>query len=331
MKYRRLPGTDLEFSGVGFDGLTVGSDWRNAMEERKRIRLLEEAFHLGINFFDMADVYGQGYGEELLSKAFKKNRHDVIIGIKFGYDLHDMQSLLNLDRPLQRFDKHFVRSACEGSLRRLKTDYIDLYQIHDPPNDVACTSELFMLLDDLVAEGKIRHYGAAITQDIYFEMGVLGLLNRTNIVALQVPFNIFCYEEDNKILSLAEEKGTGLIARLSNAMMQNPQEAYYGATDCDVIFVDDDLNINEMEIKNGDRIDHKLLYDQFEITSTQFEVNVHLNQASILSVLGNIANRAELLEHLAAIDAKKITAEEIGVLKRLLTSQSCTDSPGFSK
>ena len=325
MKYRRLPGTDLEFSCVGFDGLTVGSDWRNAMEERKRIRLLEEAFHLGINFFDVADVYGQGYGEELLSKAFKKKRHDVIIGTKFGYDLHDVESLLNLDRPLQRFDKHFVRSACEWSLRRLKTDYIDLYQIHDPPNDVADTSELFMLLDDLVAEGKIRHYGAAITQDNDFEMGVLGLLNRTNVVALQVPFNVIDYEQDNKILSLAEEKRTGLIARLSNAMMQNPQEAHYGATDCDVRFVDADLKIKEMESKKWDSIDHKLLYDQFEVTSTQFEVNVHLNQVSILSVLGNIANRAELLEYIAAVDAKKITSEEIGVLKRLFVGQSRID------
>ena len=325
MKYRRLPGTDLEFSCVGFDGLTVGSDWRNAMEERKRIRLLEEAFHLGINFFDVADVYGQGYGEELLSKAFKKNRHDVIIGTKFGYDLHDVESLLNLDRPLQRFDKHFVRSACEWSLRRLKTDYIDLYQIHDPPNDVAYTSELFMLLDDLVAEGKIRYYGAAITQDNDFEMSVLGLLNRTNVVALQVPFNIIDYEQDNKILSLAEEKRTGLIARLSNAMMQNPLEAHYGATDCDVRFVDADLKIKEMESKKWDSIDHKLLYDQFEVTSTQFEVNVHLNQVSILSVLGNIANRTELLEYIAAVDAKKITSEEIGVLKRLFVWQSRID------
>ena len=321
MEYRNLPGTDLEFSGVGFDGFTVGSDWQNAMEEMKRVRLLEEAFHLGINFFDTADIYGEGYGEELLSKAFKKNRHDVIIGTKFGYDLHDIGSLLNFDRLVQRFDKHFVRSACERSLRRLKTDYIDLYQIHDPPNDVVDTAELFVLLDDLVGEGKIRHYGAAITRDIDFDMGVLGLLNRTNVAALQVPFNILDYEQDNKILSLAKEKETGLIARLSNAMMKSSDKDRYGATDCDVRYVDADLKMMEIESKKRVSIDQKLLYDQFEITSTQFEINVHLNQISILSVLGNIASTAELLEHIAAVDTKKITSEEIGVLERLFVGE----------
>lgn len=321
MEYRNLPGTDLEFSGVGFDGFTVGSDWQNAMEEMKRVRLLEEAFHLGINFFDTADIYGEGYGEELLSKAFKKNRHDVIIGTKFGYDLHDIGSLLNFDRPVHRFDKQFVRSACERSLRRLKTDYIDLYQIHDPPNDVVDTAELFVLLDDLVGEGKIRHYGAAITRDIDFDMGVLGLLNRTNVAALQVPFNILDYEQDNKILSLAKEKETGLIARLSNAMMKSSHKDRYGATDCDVRYVDADLKMMEIESKKRVSIDQKLLYDQFEITSTQFEINVHLNQISILSVLGNIASTAELLEHIAAVDTKKITSEEIGVLERLFVGE----------
>ena len=321
MEYRNLPGTDLEFSGVGFDGFTVGSDWQNAMEEMKRVRLLEEAFHLGINFFDTADIYGEGYGEELLSKAFKKNRHDVIIGTKFGYDLHDIGSLLNSDRLVQRFDKHFVRSACERSLRRLKTDYIDLYQIHDPPNDVVDTAELFVLLDDLVGEGKIRHYGAAITRDIDFDTGVLGLLNRTNVAALQVPFNILDYEQDNKILSLAKEKETGLIARLSNAMMKSSDKDRYGATDCDVRYVDADLKMMEIESKKRVSIDQKLLYDQFEITSTQFEINVHLNQISILSVLGNIASTAELLEHIAAVDTKKITSEEIGVLERLFVGE----------
>lgn len=321
MEYRNLPGTDLEFSGVGFDGFTVGSDWQNAMEEMKRVRLLEEAFHLGINFFDTADIYGEGYGEELLSKAFKKNRHDVIIGTKFGYDLHDIGSLLNFDRLVHRFDKQFVRSACERSLRRLKTDYIDLYQIHDPPNHVVDTAELFVLLDDLVGEGKIRHYGAAITRDIDFDMGVLGLLNRTNVAALQVPFNILDYEQDNKILSLAKEKETGLIARLSNAMMKSSHKDRYGATDCDVRYVDADLKMMEIESKKRVSIDQKLLYDQFEITSTQFEINVHLNQISILSVLGNIASTAELLEHIAAVDTKKITSEEIGMLERLFVGE----------
>ena len=112
-----------------------------------------------------------------------------------------------------------------------------------------------------------------------------------------------------------------MIARLSNAMMKSSHKDRYGATDCDVRYVDADLKMMEIESKKRVSVDQKLLYDQFEITSTQFEINVHLNQISILSVLGNIASTAELLEHIAAVDTKKITSEEIGVLERLFVGE----------
>lgn len=325
MEYRSLPGTDLVFSCVGFDGFTVGSNWQNTMGEKQRVRLLEEAFHLGINFFDTADVYGEGYGEELLAKAFKKNRHNVIIGTKFGYDFHDPASLLNFDKPVQRFDKQFLRSACEWSLRRLKTDYIDLYQIHDPPSNAVDSAEMFLLLDDLVYEGKIRHYGAAFTQGINADIDVIELLNRTNVSALQVPFKLLDDEEDNKILTLAQQKETGLIARLSNAMRKASYSAAYADPDCYGRYPNADCNTVNMESKKGFWIDHQLFYDEFGITSTQFEINVHLNNLLIRSVLGDIASRSELFEHIAAVDTKKITSEEIDVLRGLFVGELRVD------
>ncbi len=321
MQYRRLPGTDLEVSVVGFDGFTVGSNWRAGMEEKKRIRLLEEALHMGINFFDMADVYGQGYGEELLSKAFKQNRHDVIIGTKFGYALHDVQSLLNPDRPAQRFDKEYVRYSCEWSLRRLKTDYIDLYQIHDPPSDSADIAELFFLLDDLVDEGKIRYYGAAFTQDIDAAIDGIELLNGTNAVTLQIPLTISDCQRNNKIMSLANDRGIGLIGRLSNPIAKSLLADDYRDTDSSGRNVDAGRETVDLESKEMASISQKSIYDQFEITRTQFEINVHLSRLSILSVLGNITTTAELLEHIDALDTKTITLEEIDVLKKLLLGE----------
>ena len=88
MKYRQLGNTDLSVSEVGFGVWTVGTSWWGKIEEPQGINLLRQAFDLGVNFFDTGDTYGEGYGEEILAKALKQQRHDIVIGTKFGYDFY---------------------------------------------------------------------------------------------------------------------------------------------------------------------------------------------------------------------------------------------------
>ena len=119
MKYRRLPRTDLTLSELGFGVWTVATTWWGRMEESDRLLLLQSAFDLGVNFFDTADTYGEGYGEEVLAKALGHQRHNIVIATKFGYDFYDkVERVGHQERP-QKFEPDFIRYACEESLRYL--------------------------------------------------------------------------------------------------------------------------------------------------------------------------------------------------------------------
>ena len=132
MKFRQLPRTDLVLSEVGFGVWTVATNWWGRLEDAERAALLENAVELGINFFDTADTYGDGYGEEILARVLGHKRNDIVIATKFGYDIYDPTPRDGHRERPQKFDREFVKFACEQSLRRLDTDYIDLYQIHNP-------------------------------------------------------------------------------------------------------------------------------------------------------------------------------------------------------
>ena len=108
MKYRQLPRTDLLLSEVGFGVWTVATNWWGRIPEETRRQLLEEALELGINFFDTADTYGDGYGEEILAKFMGHRRHDMIIATKFGYDIYDQNTprVGHQERP-QKFEPGF--------------------------------------------------------------------------------------------------------------------------------------------------------------------------------------------------------------------------------
>ena len=146
MEYRRLGLSDIEVSTIGFGcwGIAGGSMW-GEQDESESIRALHAAVDSGITFFDTAEGYGDGYSEEVVGKALGGRRDSVVIATKVS--------------PVH-LDPGALRDACESSLRRLQTDYVDLYQIHwpDPPGDVERVTETLQKLRD---EGKIRCAGVS--------------------------------------------------------------------------------------------------------------------------------------------------------------------------
>ena len=163
MEYRAMGDTGLKVSGVGFGVWTVSTTMWGITDDDYGIKLLRLALDRGITFFDTADVYGDGKGETILARAFEGRRDDIIIATKFGYDFYTHPGL----QPGQRERPHdwspaFARRACEESLRRLNTDHIDMYQLHNPRMDALQKDDLFAELEALKAEGKIRAYGAAL-------------------------------------------------------------------------------------------------------------------------------------------------------------------------
>ena len=124
-------------------------------DEAVRLRLLRRAFELGVTFYDTADVYGDGLGETILSEALGEHRDEMTIATKFGYDWYTAPG----EQPGQKERPHdwspaYVKRACEESLTRLGTDYIDLYQLHNPRVDALRNDDLFAALEELQSRGQ---------------------------------------------------------------------------------------------------------------------------------------------------------------------------------
>ncbi|MEV6800239.1 aldo/keto reductase [Micromonospora rifamycinica] len=151
MQYRRLGGTGVEVSTLCLGTMMFGA-WGNT-DEQECHRIVGEALDAGINLVDTADVYAHGESEEILGRALRGRRDDVVLATKFHEPMGD-------DRNRRGNSRRWIRQAVEGSLRRLGTDWIDLYQVHrpDPLTDV---DETLGALSDLVREGKVRMIGTS--------------------------------------------------------------------------------------------------------------------------------------------------------------------------
>jgi len=201
MNYRRLGNTELEVSEISFGTWAIGGSWGQT-DDNEALKGLQRAIDAGVNFFDTADVYGDGHSEELLAKATKGKEDDIYIATKFcrAGDIHDFRT----------YSEENVREYCEGSLKRLQRERIDLYQIHCPPFEVLKDGRVFEVLDKLQQEGKIRYYGVSVET---VEEGLFCLTN-PNVKALQVIFNIFRQKPLKQLLPQAKAQGVGILARL---------------------------------------------------------------------------------------------------------------------
>lgn len=201
MNYRQLGTTDLKLSELSFGTWAIGGSWGKA-DDQESLRGLERAMELGVNFFDTADVYGDGHSEELLAKATKGKEDQIHIATKFcrAGDIYDPKT----------YSEEQVRAYCEASLKRLEREQIDLFQIHCPPFEILKDGRVFEVLDKLQQEGKIRYYGVSVET---VEEGLYCLEN-PNVRALQVIFNALRQKPLEQLFPKASEKGVGILARV---------------------------------------------------------------------------------------------------------------------
>ncbi len=316
MKNRRLGNTDLSVAEVGFGVWTVSTNWWGKIDEGQAIRLLTSAFDLGINFFDTADTYGTGYGEEILAKALKNQRHDMVIGTKFGYDFYaNVEREGHQERP-QNFTPDFIRYACEQSLKRLGTDYIDLYQLHNPRIDTIEDDEVFDTLDELVKEGKIRHYGVALGPDIgWFEEGEASMKER-KIQAMQIIYSILEQEPARRFFPIADEEQTGLVTRVPHA-----SGMLDGTYTKDTVFEPSDHRSHRRQewldtsLNKISQLD--FLMENLDETIGQIAIQFALSGSNVASVLPNITNDPQLREFASASEANAIPEEFLDRLSEL--------------
>lgn len=325
MKYRLLKGTSLKVSEVGFGVWTVGTKMWGVPDEDydTGIRLLRRALELGVNFYDTADVYGDGKGEVLLERAFPGAvRDEIVIATKFGYDFYQYPGV----QPGQRERPHnwspdFIRMACERSLQRLKTDRIDLYQLHNPRLDAIRNDDVFRTLHELRAAGKILAFGVALGPAIdrrQIDEAIAAIQERGAHV--QIIYNLLEQMIGERVLPVARQHPVNVFTRVphSSGLLE-------GAYDEKTQFSKDDhrsFRVKDEAARKAWLVDGLKKVEQLAFltgarTIGQAAIKFILAEPSIGSVLPNIYNKQQLEDFAAAPDTPDLTVEELRRVEEL--------------
>ena len=209
MRYRKLHGTDLKISELGFGTWTVTTGWWGTYTDEQAQTLIRQAVDRGINYIDTADAYGNGRGETVLAPILK-DHPDLIVGTKFGYDFYNNPERPRGQRELpQDMSPKFIRFALEQSLKRLGVDHIAIYQPHNPRIDVLVRDEFWSLMEDLKSEGKISSYGPSLGPAIgWRDEGVYAAASRKAPVT-QMIYNMLEQDPGREFLLAGEKAAAG--------------------------------------------------------------------------------------------------------------------------
>jgi aryl-alcohol dehydrogenase-like predicted oxidoreductase len=334
MRYRTYPGTELTVSAVGFGLWTTATGWWGEMTDNDAVALLDEAHNTyGVTLFDAADTYGNGRSEAQLATAFAKCRDKVIYATKFGYDFpaHAGERRGQQEIP-QNFSADYVRRALEGSLERLQTEYIDLYQIHNARMEQIESDELFGLLEEFRREGKIRAYGVALGPAIGWLGEGVEAVTKRNVTSLQIIYNLLEQFPGDAMLETAErvDAATGFMIRVPHS--SGLLEGRYTA---------------ETTFPSGDHRRHRphswLLNGLHKVEKLRFlELpNRTLGQASlqwllanprVMTLLPNIYDRDGLREFASTCETPPLTPDELDRIAELArVNFGVEESPGSFK
>jgi len=317
MKYRTLGDTSIEVSAVGFGLWTISTGWWGIDDDRRGTELLRRAYDSGVTFFDTADTYGQGKGETILADALGDVRDRIVIATKFGYDFYNHTGDRDGHKELpQDFSPEHITFAVEHSLRRLRTDYIDVYQIHNPRMWAVRSDELFQTLDRLQAEGKIRCYGAALGPANGWEAEGLALLEDREIATLQIIYNVLEQDPGRSLIAAAEQQGVSVFVRVPHS--SGLLEGKYTA---ETTFPPTDHRSHrprEWLLEGLQKLERlAFLTNGTGRTIGQAAIQFVLNSPAVASVLPNMYDAEQLAEFVAAPDTPALSEDELAKVNEL--------------
>lgn len=206
----------VEVSAMGLGCWPIGGPWEfdgrpagwGEVDDAESTRAIQRALDLGVTYFDTADVYGCGHSERVLGRVLAGRRHEAVISTKFGLRF-DEQTRAGAGDDVS---PTYIRQACEASLRRLGTEYIDLYLLHGGVQDAAGCAPVIETLEELVAAGKIRAYGSSVEAPAVARAFAGG----PHCIAIQQQLNVFGTNEET--LRICDEHGLASISRSPLAM-----------------------------------------------------------------------------------------------------------------
>ncbi len=286
MKYRILGKSNLEISEISFGCMSLTNDFS------KNKALLQHAFNNGINFFDTADLYDNGQNEIMLGKAVKKVRAKVLIATKVGNQLNNDGKGWSWNP-----SKKYILGAVENSLKRLQTDYIDLYQLHggtieDPIDD---TIEAFEILKQ---QGKILYYGiSSIRPNV-----IRKYIEKSNIVSVMMQYSLLDRRPQETCLDLLKKNNVGVLARgtLAKGLLADKKASSYLDYDLATVNLAQKaiLQVSRRKRSNAQTALHFVLYNK-----------------AITSAVCGIRTMQQLEDCLTTIDTNVLAAEEQVILE----------------
>jgi aryl-alcohol dehydrogenase-like predicted oxidoreductase len=202
VEYRALGRTGWSISTIGFGAWAIGGDAWGPTDDEESLRTLHRAIDLGVNFIDTADVYGDGHSERLIARLLKERDEDIIVATKAGRRL--------APHVASGYDRTHLTAFVERSLDNLEVEALDLLQLHCPPSEVYDMPEVFGILDDLTAAGKIRYYGVSVER----VDEAVRALRYPDVQSVQIIVNMFRLKPVEELFPLARRRSVGILARV---------------------------------------------------------------------------------------------------------------------
>jgi aryl-alcohol dehydrogenase-like predicted oxidoreductase len=201
MQYREFGRTGWKVSTVSFGAWAIGGAW-GEVDDKESLAALDRAVDQGVNFIDTADVYGDGRSERLVSELRRRRSEKIYVATKAGRRLDPHNS--------EGYNRENLVAFVDRSLKNLGSETIDLLQLHCPPNEVYYRPDVFGVLEDLVAAGKLRYYGVSVKSP----EEALKAMDYPNLQSVQIIFNMFRHRPAELFFAEAKRRKVGILARV---------------------------------------------------------------------------------------------------------------------
>lgn len=318
MQFREIADTGVRVSEVGFGVWTVSAGWWGDHADDQAAALMRQALDLGITFFDTAETYGNGRGETVLAHAFPGAERDrIVIGAKFGYDWasRDPNQAGHREAP-HRLEVPFLERALDASLRRLGTDRIDFYQLHNPRMAHLLLDDVWTWAERAKAAGKVRALGVALGPAIgWLEEGLYSM-EHLPIDGVQMIYNALELDPGRELIACAERTGKSLVVRVphSSGMLEGNYTA-------ETTFAANDHRQHRPKawLEDGLRKIEQLGFLTSETGSTlgQAALRYTLHSPTVVSTLPNTYEASQLVEFAAAGDQPPLTESQVRRIEEL--------------
>src|SRR6202048_895654 len=318
MKYRTYRNTDLTVSEVGFGMWTVSTGWWGSFTEQEAVNLMRKAFDLGITLYDAADTYGNGLSEELIAKAFLHQRDQIVIATKIGYDFvhHGNERRGQREIP-QDFSPEAMVRATESALKRLKTNRIDLLQLHNIRMEQVADDAVWETLEQLRGRGLVRYYGIALGPAIGWQYEGINCARVRAVTSVQHIYNMLEQHPGASIQSAAREYGKETMFLIRVPHSSGMLEGHYTA---ETTFAPKDHRSHRPRawLLNGvKKVEQLRFLENAKRTLGQAALQWLLADDRVASTLPNIYNEEQLVEFAKAPECPTLTADDLAKIDNL--------------